>query len=553
MLQLSLLPALVAPSFVPIHAPSFPEAPAPILCAEELSRALPNDAQGVLLVGELGAQLFGENAGQWAQFLRDERWFDILVTAAESEGEDGEALREGLALTHSALRGLRGGALCFEASEDDVRGVLRVDEGWMERLTSSFGELGDGLEATTCLGRPALTGPIEGGTGTLLVVDGGTHVFIAVQPDLDTATATIGALKGALEGALDGAAEDETERWWLTSDGRVDGASLEVFVNVGALMPADDLEELSALIGTPGVAYAAFGLGSGRASELSMSFDVGGGPLMDAVVSALMEADPALLSYVPEEFTGTVFGVDVLAAIEEGLAFAEETTPGASTDYDQGLEAITGLLGVDLEADLLAQLTGQILFMQPNALDASILEEDTMSESLLPVFALQVKDVEAVVGVLEALAEAAAEQGLEAEAAEVPGGSLWTFDPGLGVTIAVGAGSGFLVLGAEQGTVDVLARAVRPSEERALEPAIAALAGTLEGFAISAAPIAAMTEYLSSAQDLMATFAEDDEESALINEMMADLTAIVGDHLSGVLGSEARISSKRVSYRMLTR
>jgi len=553
MFQLSLLPALVAPTFAPLLAPTDHAAPAPLSCAAELSRALSNDAVGVLLVGDVDAQLLGDAAGQWARFMRDERWLELLTTAAESEGEDAAAVRQGLDAARAAMQGMRGAAFAADASGGAIRGVMSVDDTWFQRASERVRGLDAEIKETTCLGRPALTGPIEGEGGTMLLVDGGAYAFLALDPDGEAAIATVGALIAGLEAA----AEDTTERWWLASDARVADASLELFMDLGALMPAGDLEEMTATLGAPGVVYGAVMLGAGSSAEVRMSVDFDGGPVMDAFASSLVKADTALFGFVPAGYTGSIIGLDVLAAIEEALAFAEQTTPGASTDYDQGLEALAGVLGVDLEADLLAHLTGQLLLLQPDtdyAAIAELGEGPAAIEALLPVLGFGIGDVDAVVGVLEALAEAAAAQGLVAETAEIAGGSLWTFDPGVGMTIAVAAGSGFLAIGTEQGVVDLLAQATKPSEERALaRKELAAVVGELDGCLVTAATMATVLESLDSLQGLIATVAEGDEEAAAAGEIMTTVAAIAGDHLSGVMAGELEFTAKRVAYRMLAR
>jgi len=560
MLHLSLLPALFAPTFTPILAPTVEAAPCAILCAAELSRALPNEAIGVLLVGELDAQLFGDDAGQWARFLRDERWLEVFTSLAavegevegEGEGSEPEEVLQALDLAHSLLRGLRGGAFAAVDARADIRGVMRVDEGWFERVRARVGEVGGDLQETTCLGRPAVTGAAKDQGGTFLLVHEGSHAFLAIQPDVAQATETIGALIATLAAA----GEDSSERWWLGSAARVADASIELFVDIAAVEPDESLAEMTAALGAPGVFYSAIVLGAGRVADMQMSVDFGGGPVMEAIANSLVPADAALFSYVPDGYTGTIIGLDVLGAIEEGLAFAEESTPGASTDYDQGLEALAGMLGVDVEEDLLAHLTGQILMLQPEMDFASIAElgeESAALEAMLPVFGLGIDDVDAVVGVIEALFEAASAQGLEAETAEIAGGSLWTFDPGMGMTIAVAAGSGFLAIGAEQGVVDLLARAAMPSTERAFEKDLAALASQLDGSILSVASIASAIESLASLQEGLEVFSDDDEEDAVMAELLTEIAAIAGEHLSGAMGGELLFTSKRVSYRMVSR
>lgn len=552
MLQLSLLPALVAPTFAPLLAPTHDVAQAPMLCAAELSRALPSEAIAVVLVGDLGQLLLGDDVGQWARFLRDERWVELLASVAESEGQDVDALRPGLGHAHAVMQGVQAGAFAAVDTETDLSGVLRVTEGWFEDVRARVLESGGGFEETTCNGLPALSSKTQDDAGTFLLVHAGAHAFMAADSDVATATAKVAALSAALAAA----SEDTTERWWLDCDARVAGASLELFMDFAATMPAGDLEEMTAALGAPGALYGAIVLGEGRKAEAVMSIDFEGGPVMEAIANSLVTADTALFSLVPTGYTGTIFGLDLLAAIEEALAFAEETTPGASTDYDQGLEAIAGVLGVDLEEDLLAHLTGQILMLQPAVFDiaaiAELSEDPTALGSLMPVLGFQIDDVDAVVGVLEALFEAAAGQGLEAETAEIAGGSLWTFDPGMGTTIAVAAGSGWLAFGTEQGVVDLFAQAAKPSEERALDKDLAALASELDGAVVSATTMASALESVDSLEELLATLGEDDEESAVMADLMTSVAEIAGDHLSGVMAGEMRFTTKRVSYRMLS-
>jgi hypothetical protein len=547
MLQLSLLPALVAPTFAPHLAPipctAGNATAATTLCAAELSRALPKEALGVLLVGDLETLLFGDEAGQWARFLRDERWSGIFESLAEAEGDEdiGNMLLAG-DVAQSMLRGMRGGAFAVLSGED-FSGVMRVEEGWFERVgtlvRTHVDALGGELQETTRLGRPALVVAAEEG-GNLLLLNDGAHAFLSIAPDTEAADAAVGALITGLE-APEG---DGVERWWLASTARIEGASAELFVDMGATMDPSELEESTAALGAPGVAYGALVLGAGRSAEMLMTADFGGGPVMEAIASSVLEADTSLFSFVPDDYTGTILGIDVLGAIEEALAFAEETTPGASTDYDQGLEAVAGMLGVDLEDDLLAHLTGQILLLQP------MIDTVAAAESM-GVFGFGIDDVDSVVGVLEALAEAAAAQGVEAETAEIAGGSLWTFDPGIEMTVAVAAGSGFLAIGDEQGVVDLLARAAKPSAERTLDKDLAALASELDGCFVNVATIDAIVESLGAIQEVVSTLLDDTEVDATLIETLSSVADIAGDHLSGVMGGALHITPQRVSYRTL--
>lgn len=550
MLHLTLLPALAAPALAPLHSPSL---------QDELSKALPRDAAMVALFGDLHAACNGADAGRWAKMLGDPRWQELaLQLAAASDPEaDVDGMSRAIALGLESMRGAHGAALAsLDPDSRRTVGVLKVDEGWLAATIARIGEGGEAFEPVDALGGKAYFGGETGGMSTLVVERGG-HVVLASDVDLEAAMASAG---GVLAG-LAAPATDE-QPWWLAAANRAPGAEIELFLDGEKL--AEDEPELQEMTGTLGaleVIYMALDLGAENAAEVRLALQVGGGPIMDSIAGVFGKAEPLLLKHAPSGYTGSVLGLDVEALIEAALAMSP-SEPGAdpAAAYEEGLGAINGMLGVDLQADLIDQLTGQVLVLQPEtdfeAIVAAQESGEVPMDALMPTVAFAVADGDAVLGVVEALVGVVESQGLLVETADISGSQVWMTDPGMGFTVAFAVGRGFLALGAEDGVAALASALAKPEQEHAVPAAtIQAFAPELDGAMVTLAPLAAVFAAIESFADVAGELneGEGEELDALAIDTLRAALAIAREHLAGVMAGELQLTPTGMTYRVFTR
>ncbi|MEZ6014914.1 MAG: hypothetical protein R3F49_07370 [Planctomycetota bacterium] len=542
MLHLTLLPSLLLPAL----------APAPRAVAD-LSLALPSETLAVLCIGDVGA-VFGDESRPWGRMLADPRWREILADIAGNGGEleDPEVATLLLDSFVALCADVHAAAIGFPGQKDEsFIAVLSAADGWAARLRASFEARGVTCEDVECDAGAAYAFRPDA-ESVFFVLQAGDQVHLALQGDLEAAQDSVSASIARL------AESDSLESpWWNKMDGRVDDALFEVMIGTEAF--ADIADDAREVLGDLGHIYLSAQLGPEMDAEFLMSLDFGGSPIMESVASAVVPADTTLLGLLPEGQTGAVFGLDFVRVLDLVLELAEEENPSARAEYEAASEAINGLLGIDIESDVILNFTGQVLFVQSADQVATALgadEDDPLAEEMIPVIAFAVEDTDVLLDALGPLFEMAEGQGLELDLTEVDGATLWSFDTGEGYSASLAVGMGFLMVGTESGVADFLEGLADRGRARALADAVVTqLDSELTGMMVTAMDVAAAIEAMSSLVEGANALGELQGQAVPpgLLDSLAAILEVAGDHFSGVLCSVVELTETRIAYRTLLR
>lgn len=546
-LVLPLLPALTLP-FVSPAAPTD---------REELARALDEDCSIVLLIGDLAAASEGEGR-QWIELVRDPEVLElaksliVLGSEEDSSPVDASEMEAVLPRITGLLGRVRAGALgIHDAEKEELRLLVEVDEGWLEQFAGAMHE--DLPTTTDAQGRTRFEGPREESGSTLVGLQAGALVALASAGEVDEAEALCDALLRALD--ADSASAPHAS-WWTACDERCEDPLVEAFVD-GRRMKDDELEAIQPVFGEPEVLYVGLGVGDGPAGEMRVRLQTKDAPVLDPLAQCFQDADLSLLRLAQEGSVGTVLGLEFETALETLVELAERATPGSRQQYEDGIQAVNALLGVDLEEEFFAELGGQVLLLRKvtdyEALASSAGSSDPGAAlEEMPTIALTIQDEDVILAVLEPLVRMAAAQGLSCERRDVEDGEFWTIEPGLGVPLGLGVGSGFLVVGQEANALDLLtmARGAGPKGYLSTQR-LAELGREFDGHLLSVAPVEESLASVESLGELVGQFASSEEEQRSIL-LLSRAAALARRHLSGLVCLSMEVESG-ISMRMLTR
>ena len=548
LLLLPLLPALTAPLVLPASR----------VDRDALALALDPECAMVVLVGDLTATT--EGSGQWLELVRDPEWLEVLEGFAALEDEEEAAEDDPMSPSDffarfSGLIGrVRGGALgLLGEDEERMQALLEVDEGWLEQYATAVEE---GAHTTTDeQGRIHFEWIQEDSEAVLVGLQVGTRVVLAGESGSEAALATCEAL---LENLASGAGAAEKNPWWTGCEARCADPLAELFLDGGKLAEDGDIEEMREVLGVPELLYFGLEVGPGREGELVLRMELADAPVFDLLASCTTEADLSLLRFVTDGYVGTVFGLDVDAAVEAGVELAERTSPGAREQFENGVQAANAVLGVDLREDFWSELTGQVLMLRkvPDFADlASAVEQEDASGALevaVPTFAFTIGDEDSILSTLEPLMKLIQTQGISCESRDIEEGAFWTLDPGLGTPLGVGVGHGFLVVGLEASALELLAMAGGGGPKGYLSSeSLTGLEHELDGQVVSVAPLEETLASIESMGDFVEQFAESEQQSEVM-VLLARGAALARRHLSGLVGMALEFESG-IAMRIVTR
>ena len=290
--------------------------------------------------------------------MADERFVSMIeMGLASAQFSDAEGI-DALGILLEIGRFVEGGAIALpDFDPDAVTGVLRLREGYLDSWAGVLGHLGESFEPMEIAGLDAHV--IGAGTGDVLaLVDVGGLTVLAAG-DEEAAMASARAQVAALE---DGPGEPG---WWSEVPERADGAVVEAFIGFGAL--ATQSAELAMMDGIVQGLYVGMGMGEGAAGEMLFGAALYENDVAEAFAAAMKPADLSLARRVPSDANVvTVGNFDMLAFLDACAALVDsiDVNAEAGVSIDQAMEVGSEFLGLDIEEDLIGNLTGHMVMAQ---------------------------------------------------------------------------------------------------------------------------------------------------------------------------------------------
>jgi len=517
-------------------------APAAAPTSDLLLDLLPRDPAIAIRIGDLAGRIErpADERSAWEAYLADERFVALIELGLESaEFGDAEGI-DALAILLEIGRFVEGGALAIPSLEPDaVVGVLRLREGYLDSWAGVLGHLGESFEPMAIGGLDAHV--IGAGTGGVLalVEVGGLTVLAAGDEDraLDAARAQITALE-------DGPGEPG---WWSDVPDRESADLMEAFIGFGAL--ATESAELALMDGLLQGLYVGLGVGEGSEGTLALGALLYENDVAQRFADALGSADLSLASRIPRDADLVSVGsADVMGVIDAFAALVDSVDGDieAAKMIDQGLAAGSEVIGIDIEEELLGNLTGDMLYAQWIDSLAALEEQDVMDDWIdaLPVIAFGIDDPEPfldlmdiAVGFLGGMEHDVLDSDLGAEL-------VVTAPDDEGLTLRALVTDEWVVFGAHEGRVHGIASG--PAEEGWLtEAEMRALEGDVAspGFTFARVPWVARL--------MLDALALEGELSGVPPEAY-DATEALADHVPGTLAYGMSVSDRWFSLYLRT-
>ncbi|MEM1450522.1 MAG: hypothetical protein AAF957_09205 [Planctomycetota bacterium] len=527
MLHTSLAAALLAPSPAPIPQ-------------DQVLDLLPAGSPIVLAVGDLAGAIAAEEKPAWIAFMTDPRIRDIFsaVTELDDELESGEERQ----ILMEVVRSIRGGGFAVtDANLGTLVGALRVTDDFVPAMTRLVGAMDDEMVESDVLGMKGLRTLESGMEGLTLVEVGGLMLFGGGSHDMVDEE-----LKSVVEAMEDSSGD---ARWWTSSAApRVDGPMVELFLSLDVV--ADMEAEFAEVFDDPGSAYLGLGVGEGREGAATLWMDFGPNEFMRALAPAFGEADAGLLDLAPQgALAVTALNVDIGALLQ--AAFLLSGDADAESAYSAALEAGSSTLGVDIEEEILGNLTGDMAFVQwPVPADLLGAEDPEAVAAIAPTLMFGISDSEPFYTLIETAEGFLGPAGLEA--VEISDGTIWSTEPVPGVEISLALTETQLILGTSDRVDALLARSGGPKGAGMLgETELAAAGEMLEGAYISAVNLAEGFGMAVAALESDTAMADDTPEE--VAEMMIDAMSIAAEYLDGPAFMSMSVGAKVVDVRMVTR
>lgn len=505
---------------------------------DSLLGLMPPEAPIVMEIGDLQSLLSqpAEERGDWLKWLSDERTqtlFDLLFedmkeTEVSSMGIMGEMAAE-----------IRGGAMAVMDFEDfAMAGALQVTDEFEEVLIALFENIDEPMMETELLGRRALTD--EKGT-VAFVESGDLTLMILAEP---------GEVEATLSSLLASMDEDPREDpWWTGTAGGLDQSIAQLYLHFPSL-PLDDDPDLAEVAGIINCMHVDFNVGQGSNGGTSFSIEFQDSEVVDAFAGAFFDdADPSLLLMAPEGAeTIQSAKIDVAAIIDATIMYAGAVEPerNAQQEYESVLEAGSTFLGIDIQSELIDNLTGDIIGMQWAVDPEALLGEDIESVlEVMPVLGFGIADPEPFIEFLEIIEPFAAEVGGEVS----DEGGITTFRaevmPGFSLMALVSPN--FLYFGGDEARLaDAIGREGTVKADGAVDEETYELAKeTMTGAGVSIWDIASLAELMSIGFEQDPTMDTPDE--------FFDVMDAFSEHIQGIGMSDFQFASNTLTIRVMTR
>ncbi|MEM6675008.1 MAG: hypothetical protein AAF726_19320 [Planctomycetota bacterium] len=506
-------------------------APAATSSNDSLLDALEGDFDIVLRLGDLASAASVEAPTAWMRVLGDPRLSDAIARGVEIPPEAAKDIDR-------ALRLVRSGAFGVKISDDgQLVGAVRADEGLIASLRSTVSRFEGELAWTdeSILGHPGHRIGNGGPEGvTLVEVD--RAILVGVGPN-DTVEPQLGRVLAALEAGRQSAAP-----WWESRPvDRVDDALVEAFFSMDAL--GKDDPEMTEILSEGQIAYLALGDDASGASEISFLLTTAGSKPVAALAGAFGEAETDLLKLAPKSSLAvTVMKVDFGVLIDAALMLSGEAA--ARDQYEGALMAASSSLGVDVEEDIIGNLTGDLVVVQYPVPAAGIDIDDPMAAAdLAPTIALGISDSEPFYTLIETAEVFLGPDGVEVE--DTDSATLWTFEPFPELSITLALTESMLIVGTSDRAKGILARASGAGSAGLVGDSDMAFIGDHLG-----GTYLGVTDIGPGLDLVLASLEAEEQEVPYLAPVVLE---ILRDHLSGLGFGEAYFTEAVVGFKALMR
>lgn len=372
----------------------------PPTATTDLFDLLPSDAPVVIEVGDLHAlaSLAPEERGPWLALLQDPRLIQAVVDFVGGGDESARELRDVLSCFGEVLATVRGGAAAVSSS--GMVTALEVDEGFeaaVHRMMRAAGTEPASLEQgkwTIQFDRDLRTAD-----STFVVADGRAYVTMGNH----------GAVLGLLTEVLT-RVEEKAEvspsapRWWDAAHRGSLEHTIGCHVDLGALPLPSEIKAAAECLSPH--AFVGLDLAGPDGGALVVSATLARDDLAGRFAKALSGGlDPALLLAAPPGATVVQTAkVDVLALLQASVALVGRINPDldATGQFRRALESARAATGLDVERDLLSNLTGDLIYVQTIEGMEDLLDGNADAiAAAFPVVALELEDEEPFIELLE--------------------------------------------------------------------------------------------------------------------------------------------------------
>lgn len=496
---------------------------------DDILRLLPVDSPFVIALGDVAELLAAEEPPSWIALFRDERVRAGFLALTELDSDlDVENVGAAMGVLE-CIRGAGFGATDLDAGAGVA--VLRVTDGFVPAVRTFFGSLDIELEEAEINGlRGYRAGAHDLEALVMVEVEG---LVVLGFGSSDEAEANLGAVVSTM---ADGSAEGGS---WMTSTPRVENPLVEVFVNMEVL---DDDDEFTSIFPNAENAYFGVGVGEGEEGEASFTMNIGENDLFGLLAPAFGEADVELMKLAPPEaISAVVINVDFSALIEAGVTLSESEE--VRQQFEDGMQAGSATLGVDLEEEIFGNLSGDILLVQWPSGELAFADDDPAAlVHAAPVVLIRIEDSEPFYALLETGEGLLGPDGIEA--AEIVGGSIWRIAAIPGAPVAVGLSETMLFFGTTEHVEEMMERAAGAPEHGLLDEDQLAYARE----ALSGAYVAVL-DMSNSWETLVAALQREED----MPEEMVEFTQIASEYLGGMAFGEIRFGAVEFGLWLITR
>ncbi len=344
----------------------------------------PPDAMAVAALGDMDEIRAGIKKNAWLRFARDE---EVAALVGHFEGLFGGELRpdwgqlDELGFDPSEfLASLSGSAVLFSdvpgGNPDDMVLGLLVELG---EDREPFHELVEKLldrsraEGATVTGGEyqgasvTAVSPPDDDEGAAYLAELGDVIAVVASGDREAALARVRGVVDRWSGASEGGSLLSNETYQLARSRSSFDPQLEVFVDLSVfwkhLMASGELDQappmLAAELERIGWVRCAGRLGEGEETDLEVLLGAPEDGLFAAVASLLGGVPVDLVERIPRNAKGVItMSIDFAGAGALAKDLAREFDPESYQEMQAGLQ-LTQALGVDVEEDVLSELTGE--------------------------------------------------------------------------------------------------------------------------------------------------------------------------------------------------
>ncbi len=547
-----LLSALLGSLLTPAPSPRVPDV--------VLLRLAPDDALVAARVQDVRALLSRRETSNWVAFLADPEWRKVLgglreTGASDSErtGASTEALVTDLINALATARDLVAMVVGSPASE--VAPVLAFAALGGDELAQPLRALVQGSDA-----RSERDGSLElwssgNGVAEAYLRRGDLHLVIDAA-DAATALSFGRAALARLDadtplgGRLAAFGDD------IDAELSLDLRELWRAVALQGGVPAEAKPYWDTLASVEWI-HGRMKLGVGEHMDLTVEAPYRNEGLAAQLFGAFGPCDPLLLGLAPSlAISASVGQTNFEALLRNTLAEVLANAPGQHAAVQAALGAAKETLGIDVQGELVAGLTGDyVSFSLPadmHAATGASSDDQRLVALDLSCSAFGIRDAEPFIAAIDAALDAAG-LGASVESSTLRGAEVWSI-PGIGAPLLVAVHPKFLCLALDSDALVSFLSRVNGDEDAPAsflaKPAHAAAARELSGSYVSLSPTRATMTFLGNSLEVLGlTCAERPDLARVARTLVQAGKALVGaghKHFSGLLRGRMVIEGGRI-------